>query len=348
MSGGVFGFSKGSAGSGCCGSGGKRHGTGANSRESSMASPTVLKKVESAAEFQSLSRLEKNEKALELTSPSKIWEIYFSGCVLDPARDEIEAGLDSGTPPQSGNTKKGKVSIKLEMQPIISSGNYGLQGQVSSLLLRNYGSLHASLLVADAVVLEWNTAGLVVPGGKPIMESRANPAGGAEGAADAMVADQMSVVIEEEFEAALAKKTYVDRIIGVIVKFNKFHEYDPIMRNCQTFVADVFKELKFNVPAALEGKLGQYYKQLKDSQAKKCRKVSTHEELDVYVQECLERELPMQTMEYLLFLYFRFHITSLASSANPRRWSCERPDCLRPRLEQRINKTETLANQILH
>ena len=337
-------------GSGCCGSGGNRHGMGVNARESSMASPTVLRKVEAAAEFQSLSRLQKNDKALELASPSKVWEIYFSACVLDPARDEIEAGLDSGSLLKSENTKKGRVTVKLEMQPIISSGNYGLQGQVTSLLLRNYGSLHASILVADTVVLEWNTAGLVVPGGKPIIDSAgddggANPAG--EGAAGAMDADELSVVVEEEFEATVAKKTYVDRIIAVIVKYNKFCEYDPILRNCQAFIADVFKELKLKVPTALEGRLGQYYKQLKESQAKKCKKVSTHEELDAYVEGCLERELPAQTMEYLLVLYFRFHIVSLTSSTNPKRWSCERRDCLLHRLEQRINKAETLAFQML-
>ena len=312
-----------------------------------MVSPTVLKKLEAVEEYRTLSRAERQQKADLLTSPAKIWEIYFSGAVLDPARDEIEAGLQAAQPLLMESRSRGKVTVKVEMEPVINSGNYGLQGQVTSLLLRNYGSLHASLLVADAVLLEWNAASLVIPTGKPIIEAQADSAGRVE-PMDMLDSSTMSTIIEQEFEATVAKKAFVDRIIEVVTRYNKLWEYDPIQRNCQAFVADVLKELKYKLPQGLEGNLAPYYKQLKESQAKKCKTLSSHAELDTYVQECLERELQTQTMEYLLVQYFRFHVTSLASCANPKRWACSHPDCLMHRLEQRINRTDTLAHQLLH
>ncbi len=330
---------------GSCGSGiNKKVGSNGNrSRGITMVSPTVLKKVESAAEFASLSRTERNQKADELTSSAKIWDIHMSGAVLDPAKDEIEAGLGVVTThSKDGKTTRGRVTVKVEMQPILNSGNYGLQGQVTSLLLRNYGSLHTSILVADAVLLEWNSSSLVIPSGKPIMVPPA-----ATGAASAVDTTTMCTIIEQEFEAVLAKKAYVDKIINIVVKYNKIFVFDPILRNCQKFVADVLTELKCKIPESLEGKLVPYYNQLKELQGKKCKTLGTHEELDTYVQENIERPLTVQAMEYLLVQYFRFHVTSLVSCDNPKRWYCEHPGCLMHRLEQRINMRETLAYQML-
>lgn len=302
---------------------------------------SVLKKLDGMEEFGSLTKTQKLQRAEELINPSELWKVYFSGSVLDSARDCIEAGLDAELHPVDVSSGS-KFHLKLQLKPIVYSGHYGLQGQVTSLLLRNYGSLHASLLVGDAIVLEWNTSGLVIPTGKPI-PSVVRPTG------VKTLLSSPNDVIEHEFEATIAKKELVDKIISFIVQYNTMCFFDPIMRNCQTFVSDVLKKLDYPPHPKLEGNLVPYYDQLKKSQKKKVKEFHTHAELDAHVQDCLERDLPTATLEYLLVLYFRFHMISLTECERPDRWSCEHDNCrLMPRLEQRINITDTLAYQLLH
>lgn len=293
-----------------------------------------------------MTKTQKLERAEELIDPVKLWEIYFSGVVLDPARDHIEAGLDAELPLVQDNSGA-RFPIKLQMKPILSSGHYGLQGQITSLLLRNYGSLHASLLIGDAIVLEWNTSGLVIPAGKPILITGADSGAGSEDTG--VSTSSSSDIIEHEFEATIAKKEIVDKIIKIVIQYNKLVLFDPVVRNCQKFVADVLKELNYPPPPPqLEGKLDPYYEELKKSQKKNHKIFMTHTELDAHVHECLGRDLPTTTMEYLLLLYFRFHMTSLTECEKPERWSCEHHDCLMPRLEQRIDLKDTLAYRLLH
>lgn len=308
---------------------------------------SVLKKLDSMEEFHRLPKAQKLERAQELTDSTKLWRLYFSGVVLDPARDHIEAGIGVGIYP--GEASSGaRVPIKLLLQPIVGSGQYGLQGQVTSMLLRNYGSLHASLVVGDAVVLEWNTASLVIPTGKPIPCTSA-PDSSAENEASGVPypVSFSNDILEQEFEATIAKKVHVDKIINVLVKYNKSNFFHPIIRNCQKFIADILNELDYPLHQKLVGNLIPYYEKLKKSQ-KKSKTFDTHAELDDAVRDCLQRDMPTATMEYLLVRYFLFHMTSLTDCERPERWSCEHRDCLMPRLEQRINLEDTLAYQQLH
>ena len=321
-----------------------------NSSTMSSQLISVLKKFDRMDDFRNLPKTEKLERAQELTDSTMLWRLYFSGLVLDPARDHVEAGLDTGFHPREV-CSGASFRIKVLMKPIVGSGQYGLQGQVTSRLLRNYGCLHASMQVGNAIVLEWDTSSLIIPTWKPISstnttQSKSNARSGANGVQCASLSP--NDVIEHEFEAAIAKKAQVDKIISVVIKYNKFIFFDPINRNCQKFVADVLKELDYPLHPKLVGNLVPYYDELKRCQnQRKPKTFETHAKLNDYVRDCLGHDMSTMTMEYLLVLFFMFHMTSLTECEQPERWSCQHQDCLMPRLEQRIDPKDTLAYRLL-
>ena len=310
----------------------------------------VLNKLGDLEEYCSLPHAQKLQKAQELTDSTKLWEIYFSGCVLDPARALIEAELEAA-PNSREIHSRAKSPIKLILKPIISSGQYGLQGQVTSLLLQNYGSLHASLLVGGAIVVEWGPSGVVIPSMKPISSTSASlPHSSARNGAGSAVSPPLSPsdIIEHEFEATIYKKEHVDKIISIVIQYNKSYIFDPIKRNCQTFISDILNKLQYPQHPRLEGNLGPYYDELIRIQ-KRPRMFTTHRDLDEHVQGYLEREVQhTAALEYLLMLYFKFHMVSLIECERPERWVCPHYDCLMPRLEARIDAKATLAYRLLH
>ena len=315
----------------------------------------VVRKLRNLEDFQGLSEEELNNKADELTDPVKLWSLYFSGVVLDPARDHIEMNLqgvsESEATPSSeahaGQTHS--IPIKLRIVPVRSRGQYGAQS-FTSLMLEHYGALHASLLVCDAVQLEWSTAGLVVPTGKAI------PPDAQEASAKLATAGELSdqhystieEVIVQEFEAAHIKKERMDRLINIVSRYNKSYFYHPIFRSCQKFVADSMSSLGYPVHPELEGSLGNYYKEVKKG-VKQSLTFNSHADLDTYVEHALEsRGVTLPEAEYLMSRYFLFHVTSMTESKTVDRWQCQVQSCRMAQLEATFDLCETLAYSLLH
>ena len=334
----------------------------------------VVNKLKRIPEFQNLTREELLSKATELTDPEKIWSLYFSGVILDPAREHIEKVLEQdvelngpGAGPSISDVQHAaKVPIKLRLRPIRASARYGIQNSFISLLFEHYGSVHASIIVQDMIVLEWNTSSLVIPTGKPIQPNLSQnpllskatnktislnqPASIPQGTNGTVSQDRPPFTVEDEieyeFEASAAKKDHVDKLIKVIVKYNRNYGYHPIFRNCQKFVVDALKALDYPINPNLERHLGDYFNALE----KKCKKLKfdSHSDLDVYVDKRLKSSTAsFPEIEYLLSRYFLFHVTSMTESDNPERWVCPERGCCVTQLERRLDLENTIARQIL-
>ena len=324
----------------------------------------VISKLQKIREFQDLTHEELSAKADELTNSDKLWSIYFSGIVLDPARDHIENKLVTETediqaaePLVEGLEHSTKVPIKLQLKQIRGHCQYGAETTVTSLLLQHYGSLHASLLIGDAVLLEWSTSGLIIPAGKPIQPDpvqthvsstkTSNPPSTNGSHRENDLSYRFEDEIVQMFEATTARKEHIDKLLNVIVRYNKNYSYHPIHRNSQRFVVDVFKALDYPIHPKLEGKLANYYNELKKVGKKKL-KCGSHAQLDDFVGSYLQSggATPLES-ECLLSQYFSLHITDMTECTQPERWVCQEHGCLMGRLEQQVDVKDTIAYRIL-
>lgn len=344
--------------SGSCGSGKifGSHGAGAPTSRPSYFSD-VVKKVRSLEGLQGLSEQEIETMVGELTDVEQMWSVYFSGMVLDPAREHIEQNLMAepavnGTAPTNPPTKL----IKLQCRYVRDGSQYGVQS-FSSLLLAHYGPIHASILVGGAVVLEWGVSGLIIPSRKPVQ-----PAFGSVQSAFRSVASKATVngseqqtvaatpeeEILHEFELTLAKREQVYKLLDVVVRYNKSFLYHPILRNCQKFTSDCLSALSQPIPSKLEGVLGDYVKEAKKGRKGKLN-FESHADLDAYVGRVLESGgTTLLESEYLLAQYFSFHVTSMTGSDKPERWTCGVTGCHMPELEQSVDLKSTLAYRMFH
>ena len=322
----------------------------------------VVKKLKSLNDFQGLSEADLHSRAEELTDPVKLWSVYFSGVVLDPAREHIERNLQGeiATPPSEVAAEKAHmIPVKLRIEPVRGGRQYAVES-FTSLLLEHYGALHASLLIGDSVFLEWSTAGLVIPTGKPIppepqqpsvntsphaTNSSATPLEPQQPSADARSANSAAVeaVILQEFETASSKKGHMDKLIEVVARYNKNYFYHPIFRNCQKFVAELLSCLGYPVHPRLEGHLGGYYKEVREG-VKHSLAFDCHADLDTYVEKALEtRGVAVPEAEYLMGQYFIFHVTGMTESATVERWHCPVQGCRMAQLEATFELRETIA-----
>lgn len=356
-------FSKLGSVSPSCGSGkvfGK-HGAGAPVPRPSYFNE-VVKKLRSIEHLQGLSEEDIEVRVEDLTDGEKLWAVHFSGIVLDPARENIEKNLDGvveGEP--NGRSHGAGLRIKLQCRKVRGGSQYGVQS-FTSLLVKYYGPIHASILVGRAIVLEWGTCGLVIPTGKPLEPASESTPSSVSGsvASKASVAtatngggpclEQQPTTPEEdilhEFETTIAKKEQVDKLMAVIVKYNRNYFYHPILRNCQKFVADCLTALGRPIPRNLEGGLGNYVKEVKKGRKRKFD-FESHADLDEYVGRFLESgKATLLESEYLLTQYFLFHVTSMTECGRPERWVCGMKDCQMPRLERSIDLKNTIAYRV--
>lgn len=341
--------------SGSCGSGklfGKQHGAGAPTARPAYLKE-VVKKLKTLPEFAELREDRLTERAEELTDPEKLWSVHLSGLVLDPARDRIGKTLSG----EGGGEIPHGVGIKLKFVPVRASGYYQYgTSPLTSLLLERYGPIRASILVAGAIVLEWNTSGLVIPVGVPIPASESirdsskcsksvasSSAASSNANAEVSVTATAEEVISYEFESASAEKEKLYKLIDIVVRYNRNYLYHPIFRNCQKFAADCLVALGYPIHLKLVGKLGDYFTEVKKSRKRKIDYVS-HADLDRHIGELLDSNAAVpEDAEYLLCQYFMFHVMSLTESDRLGRWVCEVPDCRKAQLELRVDLKTTVA-----
>lgn len=314
----------------------------------------VIKKLRTVKDFHGLSDDDLSKMAEELTDVGKLWSVYFSGIVLDPARERIERNLELDRAAEA-LPHTASIPITIQLKPVHDSSRYGIQS-LTSVLLKHYGSLHASLVVSGTVVLKWNTSGLVIPTGKPIqptsLKQPASKKPSSKAAADSDRARGEHMTPEDEilqeFDITHAKKEHIDKLLSIIVRYNRNYLYHPIFRNCQKFVADALVALGYPVHPMLEGKLSDYYSEVKKKGRRSKLALDTHADLDAYVGRVLESGgTTLPETEYLLCQYFSFHVTSLTDCEKPERWMCETRGCLMPQLEKTIEFKDTIACHML-
>lgn len=314
--------------------------------------------------------LSKKDLATALIDPDQLWDNFFSGVVMDEARGAIEEGIEeqeqrfahSMEVRQAALRSERRLSdvcnfpIKLILTPLKRGRK--MATAFASMLEMQFGPLHAALQVGH-VVLEWNDSNLVTPylcaAEDQVMEldvqqhsqwvkyTAQHSVEMQRAARDLDFSEQ----VELTYKVTSEKKSLIDALIKVIIKYNKFHYYNLFDRNCQHFVMDALDALEVRIPKQLPGGLGKYFKALVEGRTPSLQKeFKTHSALDEYVtQQQSIGSMPQHDLEFLLTLYFRFHLESKAKlkgdGAASRAWQCQEQGCRMGEVEKLI-KVESL------
>lgn len=234
-------------------------------------------------------------------------------------------------------------------------------GKLASLLKMEYGPLHASLLINNEILLEWNSSSLVIPRlvdpdaiecMGPTLMSAAVPG-------IKQIQRELSRPFEEYdemeliFDAVTQKSEVLQSLAKIVVQYNSHYYYHVIFRNCQNFVLDALAAIgcKDKAPQ-FSGSLKDYFTHLKRNGQVKETSFKTHEELDAYVREN-HRKLTQENMEYLLAQYYIFHMQSIAKSnlhkeqTVQQAWNCG-GDCMMNYLEAKVDEKLLMVHHFLH
>ena len=309
--------------------------------------------------------------ARSLTNPELMWSKFFSG-MLDDCIDAVEenlrdskAELVSSVEEDLGRMKMDhraanvcSLPIKLILTPLRRGRT--LVKAFASRLEMQFGPLHAALRVGQ-VILEWNDGHLVTPylcgledrliqvnleKHSRWVDSVKQHRGQLEQATDDL---NHTGQMEQVFLIAARKKEMIDALIEVIVTYNTSYYYNLINRNCQHFVMDALNALGVKMPKEFTGGLRDYYKAvIKGRDPDIPSKFTTHRDLDKYVEEEDLSSMTQPDLEYILAMYFRFHIESKEKVRHDTRlleeWECEEKLC-------RVNTVEKLVdydNLLIH
>lgn len=324
---------------------------GAESQENALGTSTKTQ-----ASVDTLSESAKSDLAAALIDPKLLWEDYFSG-LIDDAADAVEENvaekesklchsLEVRHARRRGEHRFGDVCnfpLKLIFTPL--KRGHGLAKTFASLLEMEFGPLHAALQVGR-VVLEWSDNSMVTPypcdyedevmklDMQPYSEWVKYTGKHHSEAKKTIEGLDYAGQIELTYKIASEKKRLLDALIEVIIQYNKFHYYNLFDRNCQHFVSDALEALKVELPAEFKGGLGKYYKALiKGKTPSVPSKFKTHSHLDLYVKQKQEdgtiTSMPEHDLEFILALYFRFHLESKTKLKKDRKeeWHCEEEYC---------------------
>lgn len=186
------------------------------------------------------------------------------------------------------------VKIKLVVAEICKSDTQkAIRKMLSPVLTKldhqqQFGMFHSALVVGPWY-LEWNNSSLCIP--RKCYSSAAM-----------LAADLEFGGIQLDLEDTIKK------ISKVIINWNVTKQYNQNENNCQKFVDDVCNELGLNLDKILQGPLGEYLKSLRtkgqcdlsfhinDEMREKLeikdkvKKFTTHEELDQFVESCVEKD----------------------------------------------------------
>lgn len=280
--------------------------------------------------------------ALRLTEPEELIK-YFTFTREDTSEaaamgDLQEPLLETQRAFKANRQRVADLSVKLILNTINIHGSKFTTPIVKQLEME-YGPIHASLQVGDQI-LEWNTTSLVVPHGKPIRDTVK------EATLDRHTAThwQLEEEVDLLFKESAQKVLQLEKLVGVITNYNRYRYYDPLKRNCHTFVCEAAAAMGYENPSQLNSRLNEYLDKLK---TKKKRAIpnyfETHEALDTYV---LERRVELSPIdrEYLVCHYFQFHIVSKTDSKDPSSWQCGVPNCQSETLERQLDMQSLLLN----
>ncbi len=332
-----------------------------------VATPDQSPEIGRSALREELSAKRRKEMSAILTDRAKLWREFFDTLTESSTRavndnmEEMKLKFEHSTEVRQA-VKRGKhrcsevlnFPLKLILTPL-KRGRRAANAFASMLEMR-FGPLHVSLLVGD-IVLEWDDSSLVSPYFSPdkdrVMQIDLQPHSqwvrNTEEHYSKMnvCAEQLNYPEQNELIRTIKdeKGKLIDALIDVIIRYNKHYYYNLFSRNCQHFVLDALEALEVEVPNELPGGLGEYYKALVEGKTPSVpAKFMTHSELDMYVMhkdKGVLTDMPCHDLEYLLTLYFRFHLERKTQLRKDHKvleeWKCQEENCSMEIIEELIN-----------
>lgn len=339
---------------------------------SAMNEPTyivdVVDKLRNRADYRDKSEEELKQKAKELTDINELKADFshltdgvfeqYAGEIADEASASLGHSKELEQAQFRATRRLEPPRIKLhlfELRRPISR----FFSKFSKIFALKYGPLHAAVQVGD-VMLEWGTSSLVIPerydpGDTVFQTDLKNKSTAAKVAmdmqsrlADAVQKMDYNEQLDIQFEATKGVEEMIEKIKEVIVKYNRFRYYKVVVCNCQTFVNDILKEIGAkNVPGSLTGKLKDYFYCLTTKKSKGMPSdFSTHESLDEYVRSQDLKKLTQHDKEYLLCLYFQFHLQAMKTDKDPEEQCCVEGCCM-SEIETNLEVSSMLLEEFL-
>lgn len=324
--------------------------------------PDVIKKLRRHPDYQHHA-LENQLKleAEDLTDADRILERYFSSITHDPLYKRVKESTSKcrgylDTYERRTAMHRVEDVARLQVKLLLRYVNKQAMppprfiGKLASALQMEYGPLHASLLINNTILLEWNSTSLVIPKlVDPYSTAQTGPI-----LVSATVSDHMQIQrhlsqsfesydeVELLFDAASKKIDLLRNLAGVIARYNSVCCYDLIFKNCQTFVLDALKALGCRDKPHFGGNLKEYFTHLKKEGFVRAG-FQSHEQLNAYVIEN-RASLTQEKMEYLLAQYFLFHMQNVAESGD---WRCRDANCMMDYLEAKIDEKALIMHRYL-
>ena len=302
-----------------------------------------------------------------LVDPALLWDHFFSG-IMDNTADAVEdIAVEHGEvfchPLEVRHAKKRgewrfndicNFPLKLNLTPLRGRS---IANTFTSILETHFGPLHVSLQLGG-VVLEWNDTNLVIPHPcayeDQVVQLDMQPHSEwveyiAEYYTTMRTAAQeldFPKQIELTYKIAVKKKDLIiNALIRLVVRYNSHFYYDVIYRNSQCFVLDALHMLQVSIPKGLSGGLRKYYDCLVRGRTPSLPdwyQFKSHSDLDEYVMRKVTiTDMPQHDLEFILALYFRFHLESKSKLTTERKaldeWQCAESHCCMEEVEKHID-----------
>ncbi len=317
----------------------------------------ALEKVKRHPKFTDRTDIDQKALAEELTDPVQI-KRKFEDILDTKEMEENIAEISRYAPMHSLEVANQKDQQKYEVaracylpvQLFLSKLNREppkFLKQFTSLIRLAFGPLHAGLIVGG-VVIEWDDGSLVVPSlDVPVQDVCTYVSDDGEwhdyigeAVGRMSLAHRQNLDIPQKLEIVYQsrkeKETLIDRLVEVIVDYNRRKQYSLFKCNCQDFVKDALQALGIKKIPVFEGNLKAYVESLQGGKPQKMV-FSQHADLDSYVVRKREA-LDTHEKEYCVLVYFEFHakITAELAPEELERWQCPEPRCQCSDLEEEI------------
>ena len=319
----------------------------------------VVAKLRKLEDYKTKTDEELRQTARELTDKNEL-RAYFSHLTTgafeqysDEIADEADLSIRHSFELELAQSR---AIRRLEI-PSVKLFLFELKSPISRFLSRfsrvfalKYGPLHAAIQVGD-VMLQWGTDSLVIPDKddpadqifRTDIKHTTCIAQVAEKikpqVAQAVKDSDNKKQIDLQFDLTVGVEDMLDKIKKVIVQYNRYHYYNVVLCNCQTFVNDVMEAIGAkNIPKTLTGKLKEYFEKLTTEKSKLIPpNISTHEDLDEFVKGFDLSSATQHDKEYLLCLYFQFHLEAMKTDKDPTE-ECQVKGCQMPEIELQLQE----------
>lgn len=140
-------------------------------------------------------------------------------------------------------------------------------------------------------------------------------------------------------QMSLSKVLLVEKLVKIIIKYNKNYYYHKITRNCQTFITEVLQSFGVWENFKLGERLEVYLANLNKGRREVYKSHKPVNDRVRYLVTSGEiEETTYDEMRYLRSLYTIYHAEEFRASARPITAVCSEPDCMLNVLEENLKK----------